>query len=289
MSGRCILFADVVGAAAVREKLGDFEARHAVERALKRAQMALEQGGGKLLKEVADGLFAEFADAGAALAAACEMQLRVADLPPLAGQQMSLRIGFHSGAAIADAELPAELAAQAQPGQILVSADVAAGLSALARQSLRALPALTLANRDAPLAVCDVVWQAQGGATVVAGRVAEVAPAPAPDQRSATLMLHYDSIVRELDRFASPLLIGREKDCGLVVRDPRASRHHARIERRGEQFVLVDQSTNGTWVTPDGHEEVRVHQGAMPLLGRGRISLGHPAEGGEACVKFVLA
>lgn len=287
MSGRCILFADIVGSEVIRDKLGDGEARRASERALKRAQMALEQGGGRLLKEVADGLFAEFADAGAALAAACEMQHRVADLPPLAGQQMSLRIGFHSSEAIADAELPAELAAQAQPGQILASAAAVAGLPALARQSLRTLPALKLAGRDEPLAVCDVVWQAQGAATVAAEP--DAAPAEQVDERGALLTLHYENVVREMDRFAGALVIGREKDCGLTVHDPRASRHHARVEHKGDGFVLIDQSTNGTWVARDGQEELRVHREELPLVGRGRISLGHPAAEGEACITFWLS
>ncbi len=44
-----------------------------------------------------------------------------------------------------------------------------------------------------------------------------------------------------------PIVIGRADDADVVVEDAKASRHHARIERRGERVMLVDLgSRNGT-------------------------------------------
>jgi hypothetical protein len=44
-------------------------------------------------------------------------------------------------------------------------------------------------------------------------------------------------------------LIGRLSDCTVVVSDGNTSRHHARINRSGTGFVIVDlNSTNGTFV-----------------------------------------
>ena len=50
----------------------------------------------------------------------------------------------------------------------------------------------------------------------------------------------------------SVLIFGRENTCDVVVREKTASRRHARIERRGVQYVLVDESTNGTYVAIEG-------------------------------------
>jgi EAL domain-containing protein (putative c-di-GMP-specific phosphodiesterase class I) len=46
-----------------------------------------------------------------------------------------------------------------------------------------------------------------------------------------------------------PFTMGRELDNALVLTAPGVSRHHARLELRGEALVLADLgSTNGTWV-----------------------------------------
>ena len=42
--------------------------------------------------------------------------------------------------------------------------------------------------------------------------------------------------------------------------------------------MLVDQSTNGTYVKPSQGEELFVHMEEIALTGSGRISLGVPGE-----------
>jgi predicted component of type VI protein secretion system len=54
-----------------------------------------------------------------------------------------------------------------------------------------------------------------------------------------------------------------------------ASRLHARIERRRDKFVLVDQSSNGTYVTVDGEKEILLRREELVLRGRGQITFGH--------------
>src|SRR4051812_8497956 len=45
------------------------------------------------------------------------------------------------------------------------------------------------------------------------------------------------------------LVIGRDKDCGAVPADEGVSRQHARLTRKGDDFVLEDlDSFNGTYV-----------------------------------------
>jgi hypothetical protein len=46
-----------------------------------------------------------------------------------------------------------------------------------------------------------------------------------------------------------PATIGRGRDCDLVVENVYVSRHHARIVRKGDRYVLIDEkSKNGTYV-----------------------------------------
>lgn len=56
-------------------------------------------------------------------------------------------------------------------------------------------------------------------------------------------------------------VIGRERDCDIVLRDPSISRRHARLWWRGEAFAIEDLgSTHGVFVGPE-----RVREAAVPL------------------------
>lgn len=74
------------------------------------------------------------------------------------------------------------------------------------------------------------------------------------------------------------LLLGRELGNDIVIMDPRASRQHARIERRREGFTLIDESTNGTFVSIEGGGERLVRQERMVLSGPGRLGCGFSAD-----------
>jgi adenylate cyclase len=63
-----------------------------------------------------------------------------------------------------------------------------------------------------------------------------------------------------------------------VIADRKASRLHARIERRRDKFVLIDHSSNGTYVTVQGEAEIALRREELALRGRGQISFGHAYE-----------
>ena len=64
----------------------------------------------------------------------------------------------------------------------------------------------------------------------------------------------------------------------MVIADQRASRLHARIERRRDKFALIDHSSNGTYVTFDGEQELVLHREELLLRGHGCVSFGHSHE-----------
>ena len=75
----------------------------------------------------------------------------------------------------------------------------------------------------------------------------------------------------------------------IVLADRMASRVHARIERRRDKFFVIDQSTNGTFVTFAGEAEVVLRREEVMLRGQGRIAFGHSlGESSEETVDFVL-
>ena len=94
--------------------------------------------------------------------------------------------------------------------------------------------------------------------------------------RASRLELKHGARELHLDERTSTLTFGRDPQNDLVIADKMASRLHGKIERRRDKFVLVDQSSNGTYVTLDGEREIQLRREEMLLRGRGRISCGHP-------------
>jgi hypothetical protein len=108
-----------------------------------------------------------------------------------------------------------------------------------------------------------VVFQPPAAAPVVA-----VAPDPgeaAPAARTCGVV-RFGSSIHELD--APVTVIGRSRQCDLVVVDPNVSRRHCEIRREGDDFVVIDLgSTNG--VVVNGTETRR-----QALTEGDRIQLG---------------
>jgi predicted component of type VI protein secretion system len=66
--------------------------------------------------------------------------------------------------------------------------------------------------------------------------------------------------------------------------DRKASRHHARIEKRRDKFVLVDQSSNGTYVVVAGEAEICLRREELILREHGHIGIGHRIADHDATV-----
>ena len=90
-------------------------------------------------------------------------------------------------------------------------------------------------------------------------------------------MMRYGGEVILVDDQRPSLVIGRDVGNGLIIKGKRASRTHARIERRGDEFVLVDESTNGTYLTLGAGREVLLRRESRVIFGRGVICLAASA------------
>lgn len=100
-------------------------------------------------------------------------------------------------------------------------------------------------------------------------------PPPAPDQ-GAQGELRIDSgpdVGHTYRAGASALRLGRSPDNELILRDPATSGHHARLERRGSSFYIVDLgSTNGTLVNGEPVQEKELKHGDRITIGQNAVS-----------------
>ena len=70
--------------------------------------------------------------------------------------------------------------------------------------------------------------------------------------------------------------IGGGPECGLRLELPFVSRCHARIERQRQYFMLIDESSNGTFVRSEDETVCHVHRSVFRLWGAGVLSFGQP-------------
>lgn len=93
-------------------------------------------------------------------------------------------------------------------------------------------------------------------AKMVAATGKPSAPKPATAATGGRLVCLTDG--REYTIGSAPLVIGREAGCDIVVPNKDVSRRHAEIFASPQGYVLVDSSTNGTFVNADRIEAQRV-------------------------------
>lgn len=284
-----VLFADICGSSRLYEKLGDTEALRAVERCLHRMERAAEAAKGRIVKTMGDELMVAFDSADAAAHAAGEIQLRVDALPPVSGVSLEIRIGFHHGEVIEEnndifgdtVNVASRLADLAKAGQVLTTAETVALLSPEWREQTRPIEILAVKGMDDEVDVHEVLWN-RGDENLTMRFSAQP-----PAVRDTRLSLRHNDQVVWLDAAKSLATFGRDPHADLVTRDSRASRAHGRIERRRDKYVLIDESTNGTYVKFPGEPEFVLRREETILRGRGRISFGHSTEDkGDELLEF---
>lgn len=283
-----VLFADVSGSTKLYEKLGDTEALHAVDRCIKRMERAIEGYRGRLVKTIGDEVMAAFETAEDAFQAAIEMQQRVTDLPPVSGVKLTIRVGFHFGPAIEDnndvfgdtVNTAARIVGLAKSEQILTSNQTVNELPKLLRESTRDLDQLSVKGKAEGVHVFEVLWNETEELTMKASSIA----APRP---TAKMCVRYRGRAYLLDDKTPILTLGRDQANDLVIEDRKASRQHARIERRGDKFFYVDQSTNGSYVAIAAEQETLLRREEMLLRNSGTICFGSSVNDPQAdCARF---
>ena len=271
-----VLFADVSGSTRLYETLGDERALAVVAHCLEVAKSACAGYGGQVIKTIGDEVMVAFPAADDAAQAAADLQARITAEPALGSQRLMMRIGFHFGPALASGgdvygdsvNVAARLVGVAQGGQVITSAATAALLSPWLRMRTRELAALTLKGKLHDVSVCEFVWQdSSDDLTTLSTRVRTPA--------THLLVRHGDRELLLSEQRGS-VALGRDAQNDIVIVDRMASRMHAKIERRRDRYVLIDHSSNGTFLSIAGEPEVQLRREEFMLRGHGHVSFGHP-------------
>lgn len=276
-----VLFADVSGSTRLYELLGDTRAFAAVNDSLNLLRRVTAAHGGRVVKTIGDEIMVVFLNAAAAVQAACEMQAEVTAQPAVEKNiRIAIRIGFHCGSVLENQKdgdvfgdnvnIAARMTEIAQSGQIITSEAAVSKLHPVMRASTRLLDALTVKGKTEDIRVFEVVWQESEEMTMMVGRT------HTPPQQETSVRLVHQGRELLINAERPSVVIGRGEQADIVIQDRLASRIHARIERRRDKFVFVDQSSNGSYITIKGETEIQLRREEFALHGSGSISLGHP-------------
>ena len=284
-----VVFADLLGGADLIAKAGDAAAQAALAACVKHLKKAAEESGARVLDLAPEKLMILAPTPDAAADAAAAMHSAMDTAPQLGETKLALGIGFHHGPVIQKDDavfgdtvnLAAQLVAQAASGQIITTRETASHLSPLYRAWMRKLYSIDIKGRSGQVALCELVWRADDNATLFAKNRTSRA-------MTSTLTLVYRDQTHVRRRERDSLTIARDAHCGITIADDQASRLHCTIERRQDKWFLIDHSTNGTYVSVEGADEVLVQREEFTLSGRGRIAFGQPTVSTKEIVSFTV-
>lgn len=278
-----ILFADVVGSTQLYEQYGDAKASETVALCLDVMKDATHQFNGIVIKTIGDEVMSTFPTVDDAVSAASQMQARISEESSGEGRiPVSIRIGCHFGPVVqerndifgAAVHTANRMTSQAKARQIVISGATVDHMGDEWRKQTRQIDVATVRGRIDEVALFEVMWQPEEATSMLPTIEWENRAARGP---SRLVLSFRDQKVVVDDKFKN-VNIGRADDNDLVVKGNLISRIHARVEMRRGKFVLVDQSTNGTFLQNARGEETFVRRDTTELTGSGIIGLGRVAK-----------
>jgi len=271
---RTILFADVVGSTELYDEIGNEAAKKTIEGCLRLFSETVEAFHGKVVKSLGDGVLCSFNSPEEAVWAAVRICQKIAP------QKTDIRIGVHYGDVIEEegdvfgdaVNTAARIAALAKPSEILISREVGEYLPPIMHPIVQRVPPVSVKGKRKPLELFAILKEDTNVQEKVKMRLGMTMVIGSASPRTARISLKYRETQITL-KAGDELTLGRDPDCGLVVSTEHVSRLHGKIFHRQDKFVLLDQSSNGTYLVPHLSKIHLLREEAI-LHGSGLIYLG---------------
>jgi len=289
-----ILFVDVCDSTRLYEAVGNRRAVEIIQGVLRRLEAVIAGRGGRVVKNLGDGLLCAFPTVDQAAGAAEDM-MATTGRAARGEAGVRLRAGIHYGGAIdsdgdvfGDAvNVAARVESLASPHEILLTEEAARRLSSRVGARAHLVDRTTVKGKSAPIGLYklreETAADDTADRTLVGGDLIEKV-------RTATQVLRLVYLGEELDvhHDRPKVMIGRNETCDIVIRSRQASREHGSIEFVRESFALTDHSSNGTFVLAGDAMPVPVRRDVVRLAGRGLLGFGAVPErdGEEHVVRF---
>jgi len=271
-----IVFADIAGSTQLYDSLGDEPAQRQIADRIALIRKITEDHRGTVIKTIGDEVMCRFDSAQDGVLAVRAMQEANERINPTNHSPLLLRIGLHYGPALlrdkdlfGDAvNIAARMAGIAKAGQIITTEETIHALPTLLADQARKFDVAQVKGKQEPLVMFQILWQRDNVTAFQSTGTLRTA------LQQGFLRLRYQDTEKLLTAESGPITLGRDNGCDIMVPSTYSSRQHARIEFRRSKFVLIDQSTNGTYVKTGDHPVVYLRREETPLVGEGVICLG---------------
>lgn len=281
-----IVFADVVGSTQLYDEFGDTKASETVAACLDVMKDATHQFDGTVIKTIGDEVMSTFASVDEAMSAAVIMQAQITLQSKKEGNiPVSIRIGCHYGPVVqeqndifgAAVHTANRMTSQAKARQIVLSGESVDQLGADLKKQTRQIDVASVRGRIDEVALYEYLWNPEEATSMLPtieweNRV----------RKASRLVLNFRDLTVEVNDQNKHVNIGRADDNDLVVKGNLISRIHAKVELRRGKFVLIDQSTNGTFLQNLQGEELFVRRDSTEVIGEGTIGLGRAEQPGSS-------
>jgi class 3 adenylate cyclase len=281
-----ILFADVVGSTQLYDKFGDTKASETVALCLDVMKEATYQFNGSVIKTIGDEVMSTFPSVDEAMAASIMMQKTItADNKKEGRISVSIRIGCHFGPVVqeqndifgAAVHTANRMTSQAKAKQIVMSGDTVDQMGPEMRKQTRQIDIATVRGRLDEVALFEFLWNPEEATSMLPTIEWE-----SKARKAAKMVLTYCGKSIEVSDKCKSINIGRADDNDVVIKGNLISRIHAKVEMRRGKFVIIDQSTNGTFLMNVLGDETFVRRDSTELGKEGTIGLGRAEKAGAA-------
>ncbi|MDH3266103.1 MAG: FHA domain-containing protein [Gammaproteobacteria bacterium] len=281
-----IVFADVVGSTQLYDKFGDTKASATVALCLDVMKDATHQYNGTVIKTIGDEVMSTFPTVEEAMGASVMMQSRIsADAKQDDRIPVSIRIGCHYGPVVqeqndifgAAVHTANRMTSQAKARQIVISGGTVEQMSEDLRKQTRQIDVATVRGKIDEVALYEFLWNPEEATSMLPTIEWENQP-----RKASVLQLSFKDQKVDVTDQRKSVIMGRADDNDLVVKGNLISRIHAKLEMRRGKFILIDQSTNGTFVVKSHGEETFVRRDSTEITGEGTIGLGRAEQPGAS-------
>jgi len=273
-----ILFADIAKSTHIYETLGNKAAKNIIDACISLLSKVTVHYKGTVIKTIGDEIMCTFPTANDAIEAAIEMNqslenLQFAEKSDYGSPNIYVGIQYglvirEGGDVFGDAvNVAARMVALAKQRQIITTEETVKLISPEHQSSAQCIDKTTVKGKSGVLRIYEVIWE-EHDVTIMMDDTPEVQAI-----KSRLELKHQDQLV-ELDENRPSATLGRQLHNDVVVNDNRVSRSHARVEYRRGKFAVIDQSSNGTFVTIKGKDAIHLRRDETQLLGSGVIGLG---------------
>jgi class 3 adenylate cyclase len=288
-----ILFADVVGSTQLYDKFGDTKASETVAVCLDVMKEATHQYNGTVIKTIGDEVMSTFPSVDEAMGAAVLMQSRIsAESRQDERIPVSIRVGCHYGPVVqeqndifgAAVHTANRMTSQAKAKQIVISGETVEMMSKKMQDQTRQIDVATVRGKMDEVALYELLWNPEEATSMLPTIEWE-----SRGKKASRLVLTFRDQNVEISDKRKGVTMGRAEDNDLVVKGNLISRIHAKVELRRGKFILIDQSTNGTFLQNLQGDETFIRRDSTELHGEGTIGLGRTEDPGASLAIYYKA